>query len=86
MNQWYIIGGALDINPGKLDSLDQSQDPVKTKLFKVITYWLDEKGRAATWGELLEAVEGDIVESCQTGENIREFLRKPDIYTKYSGQ
>ena len=86
MNQWYIIGGALDINPGKLDSLDQSQDPVKTKLFKVITTWLNEKGRAATWGELLEAVEGDIVKSRQTGENIREFLRKPDIYRKYSGQ
>ena len=86
MNHWYIIGGALDISPGKLDSLDQSQDPVKTKLFKVITKWLNEKARAATWGELIEAVEGDIVESRQTGENIREFLRKPDIYAKYSGQ
>ena len=86
MNQWYIIGGALDVSPGKLNSLDQSQDPVKTKLFKVITYWLDEKASAATWGELLEAVEGDIVESRQTGESIHQFLRKPDIYAKYSSK
>ena len=86
MNHWYIIGGALDISHGKLNSLDQSQDPVETKLFKVITYWLDEKASAATWGELLEAVEGNIVKSRQTGKDIRQFLRKPDIYAKYSNK
>ena len=74
MDQWYTIGCALAINPSKLDSLEQSNEAVKVKLSKVITYWQREKASAATWKELLEAVEGKIVDNRQVGEDIRQFL------------
>ena len=81
MDQWYTIGCALAINSSKLDSLQQSHEAVTSKLSKVITYWLREKASTATWKELLEAVEGNIVDSRQVGEDIRQLLTN-QVYFK----
>ena len=81
MDQWYTIGCALAINPSKLDSLEQRPKAVKVKLSKVITFWQIEKANAATWRELLEAVEGKIVDNHQVGEDIHQFLTN-QVYFK----
>ena len=76
-NQWYMIGVALEISSGDLDSLKFSNNPVEVNLANMIGTWLDKCGEEATWEVLLEAVEGKIVDSQQTGQKIREFLKIP---------
>ena len=49
----------------------------------VINKWLEEKSNEATWKALLEEVEGPIVNNHQIGNDIRTFLKRPDVYRKY---
>ena len=65
MDQWYIVGCALGINTNKLNSIQQSNEAVKMKLSKVMTYCLSKKAN--------EAVESNIVDNRQVSEEIRQF-------------
>ena len=65
MDQWYIVGCVLGINTNKLNSLQQSNEAVKMKLSKVMTYRLSKKAN--------EAVESNIVDNRQVSEDIRQF-------------
>ena len=76
-NQWYMIGVALEISSGDLDSLKESNNPVEVNLAKMISKWLGMYAEKATWEVLLKAVEGKIVNSQQTGQTICEFLKIP---------
>ena len=76
-NNWYMIGVALEISSGDLDSLKESNNPVDVNLAKMISKWLDLYAEKATWEVLLKAVEDKIVNSQQTGQTIREFLKIP---------
>ena len=77
-NKWYIIGVTLEVNSADLDNLKDSNNPVEVNLAKMIDKWLDTQAKKATWEVLLKAVEGKIVDSQQTGQNIREFLKIPE--------
>ena len=74
-SKWYMIGVALEISSGDLDSLKESNNPYEVTLAKMISKWLDQYAEKATWEVLLKAVEGKIVNSQQTGQTIREFLK-----------
>ena len=74
-SQWYMIGVALGISSGDLDSLEHSNNTDKGKLASMISTWLNKRAKKATWEVLIEAVEGEIVNSQLTGQMIREFLK-----------
>ena len=78
-----MIGVALEISLGDLDSLKFSNNPVEENLTKMLGIWLDKRAKEATWEVLLKAVEGNIVQSQQTGQNIREFLKKHNMFNRY---
>ena len=82
----YIIGVSLEVDTGELDSLKISNNSTEMNLSIVINKWLDEKSNEATWEVLLEEVEGPIVNNRQIGDDIRTFLKKPKVYTKYVKQ
>ena len=74
-NKWYIIGVALEVSSADLESLKDSNNPVEVNLANMIGKWLDRHAKEATWEVLLKAVEGKIVDSRQTGQKIRDFLK-----------
>ena len=76
--KWYIIGTALGVSAADLDSIKYSNNPVEEKVASMISTWLDKCAKDATWEALLKAVEGKIVDSQQTGQKIREFLKIPE--------
>ena len=80
-DKWYTFGCALDIESNKLNSLQQSLKADEEKLSKVIIYWQNRKASTATWKELLEVVEGKIIDNHQVGEDIRQFLAN-QVYSK----
>ena len=84
--RWYIIGTALGINPKTLNSLEIRGNPPEISLSMIINTWLLEKDKEATWEMLLGAVDSPISGSHKTCDQIREFLMKPDVYTKYTKQ
>ena len=82
-DKWYMVGTALDVSSADLDSLKCSNNPVEENLTKMLGIWLDKHAKEATWEVLLKAVEGNIVQSQQTGQNIREFLKKHNMFNRY---
>ena len=80
-----MIGTALEVSPADLNSLDASRNP-EENLAKVISKWKQEKAKKATWEALLEAVEDPMVNGYQVGDDIRDFLRNPDVYDRYANQ
>ena len=85
-DKWYIVGDTLEVNTGELESLKISNNSTEMNLSIVINKWLEEKSNEATWEVLLEEVEGPIVNNRQIGDDIRTFLMKPKVYTKYVKQ
>ena len=79
-----MIGTALEVSSAHLDNLKCSNNPVEENLANMIGKWLDTRAKAATWEVLLEAVEGKIVGSQETGQKIREFLKKPERSVPHS--
>ena len=73
-----MIGVALEVSSADLESLKDSHNPVEVNLANMIGKLLDTHAKEATWEVLLKAVEGKIVNSQQTGQKIREFLKIPE--------
>ena len=82
-DKWYMIGTSLEVDTGELNSLKTSNNAAETNLSTVIGKWLEQKANEATWNVLLKEVEGRIIKNCQIGNDIRTFLKRPDVYTKY---
>ena len=80
-----MIGTALEVSQEDLNGLDTSRKS-EENLTKVISKWKQEKAKEATWEALLEAVEGPMVKGLQVGNNIREFLKNPNVFDKYANQ
>ena len=82
-DKWYIIGDSLEVDTGELDSLKTSNNSTEMNLSIVINKWLKGKSNEATWKVLLKEMEGPIVNNHQIRDDIRTFLKKPDVYAKY---
>ena len=85
-DKWYLIGDSLEVNTGELESLKISNNSTEMNLSIVINKWLEEKSNEATWKALLEELEGPIVNNRQIGDDIRTFLKRTDVYSKYVKQ
>ena len=83
-DKWYIIGTSLEVNIDELDSLKISNNNItEMNLLTVINKWLVKKSNEATWKALLKEVEGPILNIREIGDNIRTYLKRPDVYSKY---
>ena len=82
-DKWYLIGVSLEVNSGELESLKRRTNSTEMNLSIVILKWLEDKSYETTWKRLLEEVEGPIVNNPQIGDDIRTFLKRPDVYRKY---
>ena len=82
-DKWYIIGDSLEVTTGELDSLMISNNSTDTNLSIVVSKWLKKKSNEATWKMLLEEMESPIVNNPKIGDDIRTFLKRPDVYAKY---
>ena len=81
-HKWYELGLSLQVEENVLESLQNGSNDIK-KLSKVLTSWRDTKSSPLTWENIIEIVEGPIVEDTLTAENIRKYLTKPEVYSKY---
>ena len=82
-DKWYLIRVSFEVETGDLDSLKISNNSTGVNLSILINKWLEKKSIEATWEALLEEVEGPIVNNRQIGDDIRTFLKKPEVFTKY---
>ena len=80
-----MIGIALDVSSADLNSLNIGRKS-EENLAIVISKWKQEKAKEATWEALLEAVEDPMVKGHQVGDDIRDFLKNPDVYDRYANQ
>ena len=85
-DQWFMIGTALEVSPADLNSLNISRNLEEKNLAIMISIWIQKKSKEATWEALLEAIEGPMVEGRQVGDDIRDFLKNPNVYDKYANQ
>ena len=72
----------LSVHVDKLEEI-KNESSNTTKLSMVISCWKDQSADDATWGELIEAIESNIVKSGSTAKNMREFLKNPETLRKY---
>ena len=82
-DKWYTIGISLEVDTGELNFLKTSNNTAETNLLMVIGKWLEQNASEATWNVLLKEVEGPIIKNHQIGDDIRTFLKRPDVYNKY---
>ena len=53
------------------------------RLTEVLTSWRDTTSSPVTWENIIRSVEGPIVGQHSTAVTIREYLTKPEVYSKY---
>ena len=82
-HKWQTIGLSLEVNDTDLECISMCNKPADIKLSMMIRKWLEEKSNEATWKELLQKLEGPIVNNRQIGDDIRTFLKRNDVYSKY---
>ena len=85
-DRWEFIGISLEVDSGELNCLKTSNNLPERNLLIVIEKWLEGKSNEATWEVLLEEVEGPIINSRKIADDIRTFLKKPKVYTRYANQ
>ena len=81
-HKWYELGLSLQVEESVLESLQDGTNDMK-KLNKVLTSWRDTMLSPVTWKNIIESIEGPIVEQAATAKKIREYLAKPEVYSKY---
>ena len=80
---WDKIGVALEVENRVLGGLRRSNDDNTTKLIAVLRSWMDTFSSTCTWNVVLTAVEGPIVNNPSTAMEIRQFLTKTEVKSKY---
>ena len=81
-HKWYELGLSLRVEDSVLESLHDGANDMK-KLNKALTSWRDTMSSPITWKNIIESVEGPIVGQVATAKIIREYLTKPEVYSKY---
>ena len=75
-SRWREIGLALGISDNDLDNISSVVQDNKSKLCKMITKWIETQSSPVTWGTIIFAIEGPIVDNKRKVDEIREFLAK----------
>ena len=82
-HKWNEVGSSLGVQTCVLNGLSQSNKTNMVRLTEVLTSWRDTTSSPVTWENIIRSVEGPIVGQHATAETIREYLNKPEVYSKY---
>ena len=82
-HKWYEVGSSLGVRTSVLDGLSQSNKTNMVRLAEVLTSWRDTTSSPITWENIIRSVEGPIIGQHSTAVTIREYLIKPEVYSKY---
>ena len=75
-SKWREIGLALGISDNDLDNISTVVQDNMSRLCKMITKWIETQSSPVTWGMIVFAIEGPIVNNKKKANEIREFLAK----------
>ena len=78
-----MIGVALKVRSGDLESLSQSNKPDSTRLYEVLECWINTMSADATWETIIAALEEPFLNHISTARKIQQFLSDPEVYAKY---
>ena len=82
--QWNIIGVQLNVRYGQIKSAEYNVTYNDTmKLSEVLQEWIDRRSCPVSWRVILAAIEEPPVDNVKVGDEIRQFLNRPDIYHQY---
>ena len=82
--KWNIIGEQLNVQYGQIKSTEHNASYNDTmKLSEVLQVWTDKRLCSVTWRVILTIIEGPPVDNVKVGDEIRQFLTRPDIYHQY---
>ena len=79
---WYELGEALYVGNHFLQDLRRSNNTNIEKFYRVIQQWL-KNFPDAYWVEVINAVEGPLLNNRKVAMDIRDFLMKPEIQAEY---
>ena len=57
---WQEIGDLLGVDPDTIDSLSTSSLSNQVKMSKMLQSWLDNEPTPASWGNILDIIEGPL--------------------------
>ena len=75
--RWHMIGIALEVNSGTLESLEQSPKSDSLKLADVIKAWINTQQPPVTWETLINVIEGPLIKNKKKANEIRDYLGIP---------
>lgn len=75
--KWHMIGIALEVNAGTLDGLQGNPKADNLKLADVIKTWIHNEQPPVTWETLINVIEGPLIKSRKTANEIRDYLGIP---------
>ena len=76
---WQEIGDLLGVDPGTIDSLATSTFSNQNKMSKMLQSWLDNEPTTASWGNIVDIIEGPLqkkalaIEICQKLKISKQF-------------
>ena len=76
-DKWFEIGTALKVPINALNGLLTSQYDNKVILIQVIHTWFTSQPLLVTWGTVISAIEGRIVNNLAKANEIRHHLGLP---------
>ena len=81
--EWEIVGAALKVRTNVLGGLRYSCESNTVKMMRVIESWVDAVPADLSWQTVITAVEGPIVNHPSTAKEMRQYLAKPEVQSKY---
>ena len=79
--KWYDLGLQLGIKDYTLDEIKHNhRDEARTCCRETIRRWLQNAGSAATWNNLIQALEADSISQKTLAKDIREKLLPGKCY------
>ena len=81
-HKWYELGLSLRVEESVLESLQDGTNYLK-KLNKVLISWRDTISSPVTWKNIIELLEQPIVGQVAAAKDVRQYLSKPEVYSKY---
>ena len=84
--RWEEIGNGLKVDPGEIESLQQSHKRPINKLSDVLQKWMDTWSSPVTWENIIKVVESDAVGKKDEAKAMRDFLAEDVNFEHYMDQ
>ena len=81
-SKWSEIGTALNVRPDVIAGLNGTPSNV-SKLSTILQKWLDTLSSLITWRNVIDMLEGEVVNNRDAADQVRDFLKSDAGYNKY---